>query len=117
VNLLYFLVNKGLVLFLLLAFLALPLFISAQVGVVGGQITLDQAINRIINNIKLVFWVIAATIIVITFVLAGFKYLTAHGESSKVSDANKAVIWGLAGTVTVVLAWSVLSIIQLTLGV
>jgi heme/copper-type cytochrome/quinol oxidase subunit 2 len=98
--------------------LALPVIVSAQV-VPPGQIPGD-VLTIVLNIAILIFsvlWVVAATFVVVMFVIAGFKYLTAQGDASKVSDANKAVIWGAAGVVVILLAWSITGVLRTQLGV
>ena len=49
-------------------------------------------------------------------VFAGFKYLTARGEPSKIQEANKALIWALVGVAVGLLANSASGIVNWLLG-
>ncbi len=88
--------------------LILPTVIMAQ--------TLQGITNNVATIVINVLYIIADGFIIFMFVLAGFKYLTAQGDPSKVSEANKAVIWALAGIAVVVLASFMRVIVQNTLG-
>lgn len=72
------------------------------------------AILTMANNLT---QTIAGGFIIIMIVFAGFKYLTARGNPQQVHEANKALIWALAGVAVIILAWSIVAIIANTLGV
>ncbi len=93
-----------------LAQVVLPSIPGEYGGTIGGIV--DVAADVILTAV----WTIAVTFVVIMFVLAGFKYLTAQGDPTKVSEAHRAVIWGLAGTAVIVLSWSVISAVRLQFG-
>ena len=101
--------------FLLGVLLATPLVAFAQPGQYPGD--LIGVANYIISVFLSLLWIIAAAFVVIMFVIAGFKFLTAQGEQSKVAEARQAVIWGLVGVVVIVLAWSVVAFISRQFGV
>jgi len=88
--------------------LVLPTIIMAQ--------TLQGITAAVTNTITSVLSIIAGGFIIFMMVLAGFKYLTAQGDPSKVVEANRAVAWSLAGVAIIVLAWSVTIIVSNTLG-
>lgn len=101
---------------LLSTLLVLP---SISIAQPPGQIP-GNILNLITGVALLVFdilWVVAAVFIVVMFVLAGFKYLTAQGDPSKVNEANRAVAWGAGGVIVIILAWSITGILRTTLGV
>ena len=99
--------------------LSLPAIVFAALplpGVVGGNLT--GLVDFIIDNVVLfILWSIAVAFVIIMFVIAGFKYLTAQGDPSKISEANKAVIWGLAGALVILVAYSIVSLVRTQLGV
>jgi len=64
-----------------------------------------------------ILWIVAATYVTIMFVIAGFKFSTAQGNMEKVKEARNAVIYGLVGTIVVILAWSMVAVIRTQLGV
>lgn len=80
-------------------------------------IPINQIILNLKQNILNVVWTIAEAFVIMMFVMAGFKYLTAEGKPDKIDEANKAVMWGLFGTAVIVLAWSIVWIIRFTIGI
>lgn len=80
-------------------------------------IPINQIILNLKQNILNVVWTIAEAFVIMMFVMAGFKYLTAEGKPDKIDEANKAVMWGLFGTAVIVLAWSIVWIIGFTIGI
>jgi hypothetical protein len=110
---------KNLVAFAILAFLAVPAFVSAQGGTTGG---LDVGIDRIktagiglgeedprdvatnlINTAMLFLGLIAVGIVLI----GGFKWMTAGGNEDKVSEAKKLMGAGIVGLLIILAAWGV----------
>ncbi len=51
-------------------------------------------INRIIN---IILWPVFTALIIIMFMWAGYLFLTAQGDSSKIAAAKKAVIFAVVG--------------------
>lgn len=108
--------NKKIIgLSVLIILLILPVIGLAQPGQLGIPIT--TLIIDILNVALNVLWSIAVAFVIIMFTIAGFKYLTAQGDPSKISESNKAVIWGTVGTAVVVLAWSVIAVVRMQIGV
>ena len=95
--------------------LASPLLVFAVPGVYGG--TLSDLVGTVSGLVEGILWTIAVTFVIIMFVLAGFKFLTAQGDPSKLGEARLAVIWGLAGAAVIALAWSIVSIVKNQVGV
>ncbi len=93
--------------------LLLPVIALAQIepiapGGTGGSIgSLQQLIHSIENAAGLVFGAIA----VICFIYAAIKFLTAGGDADKVSEARSAFIWGIAGVVVGLLAFSIIAVV------
>lgn len=85
----------------------------------SAQTTVISIVAAVVGTATTVIGIIAGGFIIIMFVLAGFKYLTAQGNPQQVKEANQAVIWGLVGVGVVVLAWSIASIVanQITVSV
>lgn len=91
----------------------LPFLVSAQLqqqaNVAGvPQVTsLQQIITAIENAAALIFSAIA----VIMFIIAGILFLTAQGDPDKVQKARGAFMWGIAGVVVGILAFSIIAIV------
>lgn len=98
---------------------ALPMVALAQPpgDITDNGYTLWGLFDDVAETVLQVTWVVASAFVIIAFVLGGFKYLTAHGDPSKVSDANKALIWGAAGAMIVIIAWSIEGLIRAHFGV
>lgn len=107
--------NKKLYLISIVSLAMFPGMIFAQPGVFNGDIY--SVIDLIISVFLNVLWTVAIAFVIVMFVIAGFKFFQAHGEPNKVSEAIRFVVWGLAGTVVIVLAWSVLQIVRNQFGV
>ena len=107
-------IKKRLLLFLAIA-AVFPTLVLAQPGAIGAPIlTVVGSLATIVMNAT---WIIAAAFSVVMFTVAGFKFLTAQGDPSRVKDARDAVIWGTAGVGVIILAWSIIFIVASTLGV
>ena len=93
--------------------LLLPLAASAQMepiapGGPGSSVgSLSQLIHALENAAGLVFGGIA----VIAFIVAGILFLTAGGNAEKVQAARSAFIWGIAGVVVGILAFSIIAVV------
>lgn len=59
-----------------------------------------------------VFIVIATPIVVIFIILAGFKYVTAQGNATKVQEATRALTYAIIGGVLIIGAVAVAEIIR-----
>ncbi|MCX6718727.1 MAG: hypothetical protein NTY81_03995 [Candidatus Staskawiczbacteria bacterium] len=68
-------------------------------------------IGNLITSIETFVWMIFGAIAVISFVVAGILFLTAGGAPEKVATARTAAIWGIAGIVVGILAYSILAIV------
>ena len=69
-------------------------------------------IVAILGRVQDIFFAIFDGLIVIMVVWAAFLYVTARGEPSKVSSANKALIWALVGVAVGILANAVSGIVN-----
>lgn len=89
-----------------------PLVVVAQIepiapGGYGSVGSVQDLIHKIENAVGLVFGCIA----VIMFVFAGIKFMTAQGDADKVKDARGAFLWGIAGVVVGLIAFSIIAIV------
>lgn len=98
-----------------IALLLLPAVGLAQPGLIGGNLT--GLVGFIASVVLNVLWIGGVAFVVVMFMIAGFQYLSARGEQSKISQANNAVTYGLVGTVVIIVAWSILGIVRTQLGV
>lgn len=77
-----------------------------------GNVTLHGFFIKIIE-ILIIF---AVPIIVFFIILAGFKYVTARGNASKIQEATSALTWAIVGGVLILGAQALLMIIQNTVN-
>ena len=64
----------------------------------GGISSVNDLLVAILN----VLIIIATPIIVIFIILAGFKYVTARGNPSKIEEAHKALTYAIIGGVLII---------------
>lgn len=96
--------HKKLIILYLAVFLLLPVVVSADIVVpdppAQGTLNITAAINKIINFI----WPIFGAVAIIIFISAGYLYLTARGDPTKISLAHKTVMWGIIGVAVAMFA-------------
>ncbi len=100
--------NKKLgLLFSSIVLLALPLVTLAQ------ELTPTQWFEGIITRfLAIIVWPIFVSAIIIMLVYAGFLFVTAQGDPSKITSAKHAVIWAVVGIIVGILAYSAYGIIK-----
>lgn len=91
-----------------LAVLALPVLAFAQIG--GDVPELSYNLTDLGNNIARATWIIFTIIAVIMFVVSAIYFLTAGGEPEKVQKARSSFIWGIAGVVVAILAFTIITL-------
>ena len=89
-----------------LGVLLLPLMAFAQPA---GNIS---SLNALVDKIESALWIIFGLIAVVAFVVAGILFLTAGGAPEKVQAARAAFIWGVAGVVVGIVAYSIVAIVS-----
>ncbi len=88
-------------------------FVGAQVTEGPGEVLPDMgAVEGFLNTIIQWMWAIAAFVVVIFFLYAGFLFVTAGGNDDQINKAKGIVKWGLIGVVVMILAGSVMAIMQ-----
>ena len=94
------------------------------VGLLAPTISLAEAVdpatwlNTLFTNVlnKLV-WPIFLGLAILMFIYAGYLYLTAQGEGSKIATANKTVIFAVIGIAVAIVAFSAVNIIKGIIGI
>jgi hypothetical protein len=86
--------------------MALPLLAFAQPAVTISSLT------DLITKIEAAIWIVFGGIAVLMFVVAGILFLTAGGAPEKVATARSAVLWGVAGIVVGIVAYSIVAIVS-----
>ena len=83
-------------------------FLSTILSVLPFLASADEAPTSVIKEIftrftDYIVWPIFNGVVIIMFLYAGFKYLTAKGDPSKVEEANKAILWAVVGVAVALL--------------
>jgi len=86
--------------------LLLPVLAFAQ-----PSVTNIGSLTQLVTYIEHALWIVFGAIAVICFVVAGILFLTAGGQPEKVQSARSAFIWGIAGVVVGILAYSIIAIV------
>ena len=89
--------------FVILAIVAIPSICNA------AGLTIGALLGAFVNN---VVWPLAAGATVIFWIWTGLLFLLAQGDPAKLSTARHALIWAVAGTVVIILAYSAVAIVQ-----
>ena len=82
---------------ILAAILVLPIVTSADVGDVGPIIA-------IVTDVIRTFQLLAGIMVALMILVAGFMFLTASGDASRVSTAKSTALWAVIGAVVIILA-------------
>ncbi len=109
--------NKKLFTLSSVGLLILPLIAMADINagaapIPNPGIQVEQLINILLNFI----WPLFMGFAVLMFLVAGFEFLTAQGDPTKVAAARQAVLWGVVGVAMGVLAFSLPFVVRTTLG-
>lgn len=78
----------------------------------GGADTIAEVLQRIASFLL----TIAAPILVIMVLSAGFMYLTSAGVPEKIKQANRALLWAVIGFAVILINWGFAYIIREILG-
>ena len=71
----------------------------------------------VLNVVLDILWLVAVAFAIIMFIVAGFKFFTSQGDPVKVRQAGMSLVWGVAGVVVVLFAWSIIKIVRNQFGV
>jgi len=84
----------------------LPVAVLAQPAVNIGSI------QQLISSIESLMWIVFGGIAVVAFVIAGILFLVSGGQAEKIQTARSAFLWGVAGVVVGIMAYSIIAIIS-----
>ncbi len=84
---------------------------SAPTGGSSSCTGSNTSISSIASTIVNVFTYIVGIISVLMLIIAGFRYVTSGGESSKVSSAKNTLIYAIVGIVIVIAAQVIVSFV------
>ncbi len=80
---------------------------------VGGDMTIDEIVEKIINFLLLIGGPIAA----LMYVYAGFQFLSAAGDAKKINAAKQTIIWTSIGVAVLILSFGIVQIVKDLLSV
>ena len=80
----------------------------------SGNANLSPAV--VVVNIINFIWPIIVAVVVIAFIVAGILFVVGQGEPGALKTARSAVIWGVVGIVVILLAFSIINIVQIGTG-
>ena len=97
-----------------LSILALPALAFADLSgqALGGGAPAIGSLESIIQDIENAMGTIFGAIAVICFLVAGILFLTAGGVPEKVAAARSAFLWGIAGVIVGIIAFSIVAIVE-----
>ena len=91
---------------------ALPVIALAQMQPTApGGLGAPTSMIALIQSIEKLMGLVFGGIAVVMFVIAGILFLTAGGDPEKVQTARSAFIWGIAGVVVGLIAFSIVAIV------
>lgn len=93
-----------------LSIISAVVLLGAQLA--SAQVSSDITITGLAANVANVIWIVATVIVVVFWVITGIAFLTAQGDPAKLQKAKLALFTAVGGTVIVILAYSVMSIIS-----
>ncbi|MBY0310383.1 hypothetical protein K2Q16_04555 [Patescibacteria group bacterium] len=91
---------------------------GVQGGNANSRVTLQNPLSGInsipdlLAAILQVFIIIAIPIIIFFIMLAGFKYVTARGNSTQIADASRALLYAIIGGVLILGATAIAQILK-----
>lgn len=88
-----------------------PIVIGLKNPFSGGD-SLFALMRSIINN---VIMPIGGVLAVLAFIYSGFLYVTAQGDTKKISDAHRALLYTAIGTAILLGAWVLANVICQTI--
>ncbi len=88
----------------------MPVLAFAQIG--GTPPTISYDLTTMGNKIASAAWIVFTIIAVVMFIIAGILFMTAQGSAEKVQQARQAFMWGVAGVVVGILAFTIITLVR-----
>lgn len=70
----------------------------------GGGCRNDDSLGRVVRTVINIFSIIIGIVAVIMIMVAGFKYITAGGDSGNITSAKNTLLYAVIGLVVVALS-------------
>ena len=102
---------------LLLALPSLVRLVAVETdgGVITNPIT-DATLGSLLQTILGAVVEVGIVLVAGSIIFAGFKYVTARGNTSKIQEAHKAIFWTVVGSAIVLGAYAVRQIVADTVS-
>jgi len=102
---------KFYILFFIFFFLYFPFFVFADL-VIPNPLRKTSTIWELIDGLLKIAFNLAIPITVGVVIYAGYLYITSLGNEKKIQQAHKALIWGLIGFGTILIAKGIPALIK-----
>lgn len=106
--------NKVTPLYYILAIVAMPQFVLAQISVELENPLAIGSIQDLLVAILNIVMILMIPVIVFFIIYAGFLYVTARGNAEQVKQATRALTYAVVGGILVVGAFAIAEIIKAT---
>ena len=74
----------------------------------GGEVNIPEiSAGTLLTNALNIVYFVMGSVAVIIIILAGYRYMTASGDSSKITKASQAIIYAVVGLVVIVCAFAI----------
>jgi len=103
--------KKPAVLFLIIILFALP-FVAGALDFPSLTAKQDFNVTLALDGVINIVWQIFLGVSILMFIIAGFMFVTGHGDPAKTGAAKQAVIYGVIGIIVAILAFSIATIIS-----
>ena len=90
--------------------IVLPVITLAQIG--GNVPTINLSLQQLGEKIANATWIVFTIIALVMFVVAGIMFITAQGDPEKIKTARGAFIWGVAGIVVAIIAFTIITVVN-----
>lgn len=93
-----------------ISLVAMPVLAFAQIG--GAPPTINMDLTTMGNKVANAAWIVFTIIAVVMFIIAGVLFMTAQGAAEKVQQARSAFLWGVAGVVVGIIAFTIITLVR-----
>jgi len=76
----------------------------------------DTTVWDILSNLLNILFVILLSVAVIFFIIAGFYFITAQGDTDKIAKARQFVLWAVIGLLVAFAGWAFVYLVNQITG-
>ncbi len=96
--------------------IVIPLLTALFFPLLAFGVESGAEIIGMIENVTGFIWIIFTLAATLAFLYAGFLYLTAQGDATKIATAGRAVMYGIVGVAVAIIGLGVVSIMKGLMG-